>query len=176
MTLPLVLAVLLSLVIVKVCKLSTDFREYAIVQTLGMWAVALLFWPVVWSHALGEETLQKPHIWMSLVWPMIVILWDTFLLCTTTYEQHTQPRRSLSMDSHTICSLTFALAGIFRSAENKHLFVSAILGCMIFMMPPSTTNVDPADRVLLESVQKIVLTFSTGFLLAGIISGHQVNA
>jgi hypothetical protein len=92
----------------------------------------------------------------------------------TTYEAaHTQSKRQLlSIDSNAICSLTFALSGLIGAQKHpccNKIFLFAVLGCIVFILPAPYANSDCREAMMIESFQKVILSYATGLLIGGIL-------
>ena len=132
--------------------------------------IGIVLWPLVWKILLKEntnETISYP----CLVWPIIILLIEVYLLKYHTFEQHLSKNKSLlSMDANAICSLTFALSSILGAQRDKcckNIFIYGVLGCIAFVMPTPQTPAETLESVTIDSVQKVILTYSTGLLLGG---------
>ena len=86
------------------------------------------------------------------------------------YEHKVSKKGLLSMDANAICSLTFALSGILGASQDKcchNIFLCSVLGCIAFVMPSPDIPEQTIDNIVIETIQKICLTYSTGLLLGG---------
>ena len=74
------------------------------------------------------------------------------------------------MDANLICTLTFALGSVLGAHKDKccqNLFLYGVLGCIIFVFPNPNAPEETIENIIIESIQKIVLIYSTGLLLSG---------
>ena len=140
------------------------------ITTATVWSIALVCWPLLWKWVVGEESSNLVAL-PGLLWPIGLIIYD--LHCLIEDESTMRSRRpSLSMDANTICSLTFALSSILGAHNNeccKNIFMTAILGCIAFVLPTPHTSENELHTSVSESVQKSILSFSTGLVLTGIL-------
>lgn len=168
------LALLCGMFVLTLCVLKVDsvydHREKAHVVNGSVITLALLCWPLLWYSIIGNS--EKQYSWISLIWPIVILSFELKLL-TSQSEIAQQKRSFLNMDSSTVFSLTFAMAGLLVSQhpEKKEccssLFMYAIVGCLIFVLPVSHGSHMALEVVTLEAVQRVCLTFSTAFLIAG---------
>ena len=141
--------------------------------SLLVWTCAIIIWPIVWALVL-QKHVEYPNVWVSLLWPIMVLGFDMYMTFKRPYDMDMTSRRNvLSMDANALCSITFAMAGVLSAhgpnSGVSHVFIYAILGCFAFVMPSPHSAVHPLDTMFVESLQKVVLTYSTGLLLAGVM-------
>lgn len=164
----------LFVVIFTYVKLSeaSAYREKSHIVSASIYSLALLVWPLVWYEALGTQVISNKFSIVSLLWPIIILGFDVAMLKSNNDEVQSK-KGILNIDSNTICSLTFALAGILASQfpDKKvccsKLFMYAIIGCLVFILPFSHSSSSSMEVVGLECFQRVCLTFSTSFLIAG---------
>ena len=128
----------------------------------------MILWPLICKIVLKDRLYNVLPV---LLWPIIVLGLDVYLLKYHTFEQHTSKNKNiLNMDANAICSLTFALSSLLGSHKDeccKNIFIYGVLGCIAFVMPTPETPAETIESVLIDNVQKVILTYSTGLLLAG---------
>ena len=87
------------------------------------------------------------------------------------YDKNIKSKKQfLNMDANAICSLTFALSAILGASRDKcchKVFLYAIFGCIIFVMPSPNIPDNVIENIVIETIQKVFLTCSTGLLLGG---------
>lgn len=162
------------LVLILSCKNYKPLNTRGKIQTINatVWSIGLIFWPLLWYKLLGHDLASRKEALVSLMWPIVVIGLDLYLLSTFP-NRHRTKKQLLNMDSGTICSLTFAMAGVLSTQfpQNKKcchsIFMYAIIGCLIFILPITNGSPDSIENIGLEAIQRISLTFSTAFLIAG---------
>lgn len=149
---------------------NTSLRAKAKISILTIYMIGIVLWPLVWKILLKENT-KDIISYPCLVWPIIILLIEVYLLKYHTFEQHLSKNKSLlSMDANAICSLTFALSSILGAQRDKcckNIFIYGVLGCIAFVMPTPQTPAETLESVTIDSVQKVILTYSTGLLLGG---------
>jgi hypothetical protein len=80
------------------------------------------------------------------------------------------------MDANAICTLTFALSSILSAHSDgkcKNIFIYGVLGCIAFVMPNLSAPSETVENIVIETIQKMCLTYSTGLLLGGAILLHS---
>ncbi len=143
-------------------------RVRARISVLSVFIIGILVWPVLWVHIFEQER-HKSAALVSLLWPIIILIGDIVGMHNMTYESaHGQSKRQiLSIDSNALCSLTFALSGLIGVARHpccNKIFLYAVLGCIIFILPASF-----GEEIIIETIQKVVLSYATGLLIGGIL-------
>jgi hypothetical protein len=163
---------------IRAQNLVSTLRARTHIQIFGAWIVMIACWPFVWALVLGDarhDAIALP----SLLWPIVIIAIDMVGMRHTTYESHTQSKKSLlNMDANAICSLTFALSSIVSAQENaccKRIFLFAVLFCVAFVLPSIHTSTSSSIPIAIEALQKGFLAYATGLLLAGVLiaSNHK---
>jgi hypothetical protein len=153
-----------------------SFRGQVKLYMLGIYVIALLLWPVFWEYMLQDYAFTKASI-PSLHWPIFIILLEIYLLKYHKLENETRSKRGiLSMDANILCTLTFALSSILSSHSDekcRNLFLYGVLGCIAFVMPNPNAPSETLENIIIESIQKMCLIYSTGLLLAGVILIHN---
>lgn len=145
------------------------YRGKARSLLMTTYSIGILLWPLIWKALLEDKTKEKVAL-ISLIWPIVLLSTEIYLLRYHSLEELLRQRKLLSMDANALCTLMFALCGILGAHKDtccKNIFIYGVLGCVAFVMPnlqmPSLT----LENVALESIQKICLNYSIGLLLAG---------
>ena len=143
------------------------------VSVLTVWFVAILAWPFIWTLFL-KDIEKSWSLIPGLLWPLAILTLDIRAMTHTSYESHAHAKRStMTMDANALCSLTFALSGILGAQNDpccRTIFLYAVIGCIAFVLPaPHSGSNSTTEIVVVESVQKAVLAYSTGLLLTGIM-------
>ena len=160
---------------------NRSFRTKVRVTTLTIYLIGILVWPIVWKKIVGVEVIMKGSSLMSLslLWPVISLGFEVYMMRYVNDESHSKSKRSFLLgDGQSIISLTLAFAGMLSvyskpsNTKYSHIFLSAIIGCILVVMQTSHTFVDAMciERTMVESAQKVCLVYSTGLLVAGIIT------
>lgn len=161
-----VCAIVINLIFTK----NMHFRGKAKIHTLTIHTIAFLLWPIVWSTFLGDNAYDS-NARISLIWPLCLIALDIYLMKYHTLEEHSRPRKGLlTMDANALCTLAFALSSVLNANKDaccKNLFIYGVLGCIAFVMPSPDSPSQTIENICIETIQKVVLTYSTGLLLGG---------
>lgn len=140
---------------------------------LTVWMVSILVWPLVWAFVMGKERATL-GAWVSLIWPILAIGADIGAMQQSTYEHaHIETKGSnLAIDSNAVCSLTFAISSIIGAQKHEccnRIFLYAVLGCIVFVMPTQYVRTTSLSTMTIEAVQKSVLAYSTALLIGGVL-------
>lgn len=147
-----------------------SLRAKAKLSIVSVYIIGILLWPTIWKVFM-KENIDNSTTYPSLVWPIMILSIETYLLKYHTFEQHLRKNKSLlSIDANAICSLTFALSSILGAQKDsccKDIFIYGVLGCIAFVMPTPEMPSETIESIVIDSIQKVVLTYSTGLLLGG---------
>lgn len=130
--------------------------------------LSILLWPLIYEQFLKENAYKKSTM-ISLLWPIVLIALDTYLLKYHRLEDMNSRKGVITMDANAMCSMAFALSSIMQAQKDKccsDLFIYGVIGCIIFVMPNPTVPSHTLENTVIETVQQICLTYSTGFLIA----------
>ena len=129
--------------------------------------IAIIMWPGIWTSTVGH--CARMETLLAFMWPIAALVFEIHTL--SKYGRLFDNRKGLlQMDANTLCSITFALSGVLGARYNKeesHVFNVAVLCCVAFVMPSFSAPKNTIESTILESIQKISLVYSTGFLLTG---------
>jgi hypothetical protein len=129
-------------------------------------------WPLVLtrvlvpSHDCASCLLCAPIVWVGLMWCI-----DSYLMHYTTSKTEDAPA-SLRLDPVSVTGLTFGLcnlAGARPDGTYTDLFMSAILGALLVVLPSHNMQPDCVEAQVFESVQKAALTWCIGALFAAVV-------
>ena len=163
-------ALVIMFVVTQFLTRNISIRGKAKMYIILIYFSGMLIWPLLWKTFLQDRT-NEPISIPSLVWPILILGMDIYLLKYHTFEQHMNKNKNiLSIDANAICSLTFALSSILGAQSDdccKNIFIYGVLGCIAFVMPTPETPADTIESIIIDHTQKVILTYSTGLLLAG---------
>ena len=169
------IATVCSLIVIIYMFANLDYakvcREKRLVITATVYTLSLIWWPLLWYKAVGSDCVNN-KILISLLWPVIILMFDVYMLQNDTNDVQSKST-FLNVYSNTVCSLTFALAGILAAQfpEKKSccfkLFMYAVIGCLLFIIPFAHSSTASMEVITLETLQRVSLTFATAFLIAG---------
>lgn len=130
-----------------------------------------IVWPFLWHTVLGPKLVQRPEAKIGLAWPVLLLLSHTYLLRYANGERSVWKRLPIDADANTICSLTFTLSSILGAREKScsHVFMAAIFGCLFFIIPIPALPRDSGEADVVEALQHVCLSYSTGLLLSGVL-------
>ena len=76
-----------------------------------------------------------------------------------------------------ISSMSFALFGLLGGSNNgdkySHVFLYAVLICIAFVFPNHNLAGGSPEDILVESVQKVILSWAVGMLFVGVSLQHN---
>lgn len=134
--------------------------------------IGLVLWPSVWHYLVKESCHEcNPFNVVGFIWPIVCLTFDLYNI--QKFRQLPESRRHMiGMDANAICSLSFALSGILgaRDSKKSRMFLASVMGCLAFVMPGFTAPKDSVELVVLESVQRLCITCTTGILIAASLS------
>tara|TARA_Y100000741_G_scaffold359726_2_gene340802 strand:+ start:519 stop:1073 length:555 start_codon:yes stop_codon:yes gene_type:complete len=169
-SLPVIIGCVVILSSCYVLSKHTSMRAKVKMYILAIYTCALILWPFIWESLLKENAYDSYSL-PSLAWPLFMIILEIYLMKYHTLEIESKSRKGIiSMDANLICTLTFALGSILGAHKDKccqNLFIYGVLGCIIFVFPNPNAPQETLESILIESIQKIVLIYSTGLLLGG---------
>ena len=137
----------------------------ALIRTIGVIA-----WPFVMLCTLDTEDARRQVVLVPLLWNLCMWLVDIHIL------HHSTPVKdaalaSVRLDPAMFCSLTFGLCGLVGARTDSrysYLFMYAVLGCIMFILPQTTLARECVEHVVIENVQRVLLYYCTGLILAGV--------
>ena len=149
---------------------DASIRAKTKISVLTVYVCGLLIWPFLWKYLLQNEATNTSS-YPSFIWTFVILLIEIYMMKYHTFEDQVKSKKGLlSMDANAICTLTFALSSILGAQNNaccSNMFTVAVLGCIAFVMPTPNAPSHAIESVVIETIQKVCLTYSTGFLLAG---------
>jgi hypothetical protein len=140
-------------------------------------SLSILAWfPLVLSLLDVEDRTSPrfmvPSAIMAAMWGV-----DTYMSRTLKSSKEDVPA-SLVLQSSSITSLTFGLSGLLRSTGSKkytHLFLYAIMGCLVLVMPTHNLEEDSFEAWVFSAFQKSFLMLCIGLLVTGVSFTHQCS-
>lgn len=139
----------------------------ALVRTL-----AAVTWPTVLLRGVvprcdrAEPMLALPLAWNALAW-----LLDAHLLHRAPSADETRPA-SLRLDPAPLAGLAFGLCSLLgaqRKARHTRVFLYAVVGCALVVLPSHNLAPGCLEEQYFESVQKAALLWCIGALVAGVV-------
>jgi uncharacterized membrane protein len=136
------------------------------IRTAGCVAWPALLFYLVPCEDHGRGVMIVPLLWMMLMWML-----DMKLLYTSESNGLGIPA-SLRFEPNMLTGLTFGLCGLVGARPDgnyTHLFLYAVVGCLLIVTPSHNLKDDSIDEMIFESIQKIVLFWCLGLLLTGVV-------
>lgn len=158
---------------------NLSIRGKANISMLTIYICGIVLWPYFWERMLRDNAYMS-HSIPSLLWPVCALLIEVYLLKYHTLEEQIRRKGILSMDANAICSLTFALSSVLGSHRDEccqNIFMYGVLGLIAFVIPTPQAPSETLDSIIIETMQKVYLIYSTGLLLGGsmLLIGRQTT-
>lgn len=155
-------------------NLNTNIKKK--VKILKYKTIGVLLWPLIFNLIIPEDEKYKNSLIAPFLWPFFVWIWDSYLL---TYglisETSSSNVVSARLDPSTISSMSFALFGLLGGSSNgkySYIFLYAVLMCIAFVFPNHNLASGSPEDILVESVQKVILSWAVGMLFVGVSLQH----
>lgn len=132
--------------------------------------VGAALWPAVLFALVPPADRSSPALALPLLWNAAMWALDAHLL-------HHAPSKderpaSLRLDSGSLAGLSFGLCGLLGAkpdSRHTNLFLAAIVGCVVLVLPSHNLEPGCVEEQLFESVQKAALMWCVGLLIAGVV-------
>jgi len=137
----------------------------ALIRTIGVVA-----WPFVLLCTLNDDDARNPVVLLPIAWNMCVWLVDIHIIHHSTSASELVPP-SVRLEPTMFCGLAFGLCGFLNArieGKYSYLFMYAVLGCIMFVLPQTTLVNECIEHVVIENVQRVLLYYCTGLILAGV--------
>lgn len=136
---------------------------------LTVYFVGILVWPMLYKWVACDSHLSIHMI--GFWWPLLMLGLEVYMMRYHTLEDQFKSKQGMiSMDANILCTMIFALSGILGAHQDAHchkVFITAVLGTIAFVMPTPSVPVYTLESVLIETMQKVGLFYTTGMLLSG---------
>ena len=132
-------------------------------------------WPPLLLSLVHVKDRKCPYLLLPMLWPLAVWAVDQHLL----YHASTPDvEASLRFEPTSVTAMVFGLCGLLGArgdAEYAHLFLMAVLACVLVVLP-SHTMVDPKlpEVIVITNVQRTVLVWSIALMAAGVVLTRKV--
>ena len=127
-------------------------------------------WPAVLFALVPREDRARPALLAPLAWAAAAWALDAHLLHPAPSAQPDKPA-SLRLEPASLGSLTFGLCGLLGAkpdSRHTHLFIYAIVGSILLVLPSHNLAPGCVEEQWFESVQKAALIWCIGLLVAGV--------
>lgn len=133
--------------------------------------VAAALFPIVLLRCVvpppdrGKSVLVLPLVWNALMW------WIDSTLVQRSPSVQEERLASIRLDPSILSGLSFGLCGLVSktSTAYSHLFVLAIVGCMLVVSPSHNLKLGCLEEQLFDSIQKAALMWCIGVLVAAVV-------
>ena len=151
-------------------------RRRALASTIR--TAGAIAWPLVLLSVVPHEDHGHGALVAPLAWSLVMWVVDAYLLHHAPSADEERPA-SLRLDPTSLSGLTFGLCGLLGSRPDSryaHLFLYAIVGTIVLVLPSHNLEAGCLEEQIFESVQKAALLWCIGFLVAGVALTRSLNA
>ena len=145
----------------------------SLIRTMGAVLWPLLLLSLIPQQDRCSSVLIVPILWNSLMWVL-----DSYLLHNSPSSQKDRPA-SVRIDPSPLAGLTFgfcSLVGSRPDSKYAHLFLYAILVCLVFVFPSHNLSPDCIEEQIVESVQKTALMWCIGLILSAVLLTRRASS
>lgn len=138
----------------------------SVIRTIGA-----LLWPSVLLYMVPPEDHHRLALLLPLAWNAGMWSLDAFLLHHAPSDDPTQRPASLRLDPTSLTGMSFGLCSLLGARPDSrytHLFLYAVVGCLVLVLPSHNLAPNSAEEQIFESVQKAALFWCIGLLIAGV--------
>lgn len=149
-----------------VSALDRKKRLAASIRTVGA-----VLWPAFMLNVVPPEDRCNPRLVMPLLWNVLAWSIDIHLL-RNSRSRDDGTLAALRFDPGPLTGLAFGMSGLLGSRPDStytHLFMYAILGCFILVLPSHNLEPGCTEEQIFDSVQKSALMYCTGLLITAIV-------
>ena len=129
-----------------------------------------VLWPAVLLAMIPREDRGCPALAVPVVFALLVWMLDSFLIaCAPSHTADTPA--SLRFEAAGLAGLSFGLCSLLgNKPESRHtpLFLYAILGCLVLVLPSHNLAPGCVHEQVFDSVQKAALMWCLGLLIAAV--------
>lgn len=146
----------------------------SVIRTLGA-----VVWPAVLLGAVPRADHDRAILAVPLLWNAGMWVLDAHLLHHAPSSDPEARPASLRLDPASLTGLSFGLCGLLGARPESrytHLFLYAIVGCLVLVLPSHNLAPDSVEEQVFESVQKAALLQCVGLLIAGVVLTRTATA
>ena len=139
-------------------------------RALAIRTCGAVLWPAVLLSMVPAADRSHPVLAVPLLFQWSVWLLDSFLLISAPCKDAETPA-SLRFEAAGLAGLSFGLCSLLgNKPESAHtpLFLYAILGCLLLVLPSHNLAPGCVHEQIFESVQKTALSWCLGLLVAAV--------
>jgi hypothetical protein len=130
-----------------------------------------LLWPALLLSVVPREDHCRWALAPALLFNFAVWTLDSYLLHRVASSEPEARPASLRLDASSVTGLTFGLCGLLGARPDgkyTYLFLYAIVGCIVLVLPSHNLQPGCVEEQIFESVQKAAIVWCLGLLIAGI--------
>ena len=140
--------------------------------------IGVFLWPIIFHLIVPKSEESKNSLIAPFLWPFLIWMWDSYLLTYGLISETSNSNvASARLDPSIISSMSFALFGLLGGSNNgdkySHVFLYAVLICIAFVFPNHNLAGGSPEDILVESVQKVILSWAVGMLFVGVSLQHN---
>ena len=151
-------------------RLSGVARRRALAATVR--TVGALAFPAVLHSLVPREDRRSTLLAIPLAWNAVVWAIDAHLLHHGKASEERGGVASLRIDPSSVTPLAFGLCSLVGARPDSaytHLFLYAVVGCIVLVLPTHNLAPDTVEAQLFENVQKAVLMWCIGLVVTGVV-------
>lgn len=137
-----------------------------------------LLWPLALFSLVPRDDHDELGLLLPLAWNATVWTVDTYLLHHAPAASEQQPA-SLRLEHSSLTGLGFgmcSLLGARHDSKYTHLFMYAILGCLLLVLPSHNLEPGCLEEQVFENLQKTALVWCIGLLITGVVLTRRKGA
>ena len=148
--------------------LRNQRRRASTIRTIGA-----ILWPVFLRSVVSPEDHAHLSLAIGVVWSIHAL--DYAIL---QYGPSSKPNRpaSIRFEHNCLAGMAFGVCSLVGSKTNgryNHLFVCAVLGCLVVVLPSHDMRDGSVAQQVFDNVQKSALTWCIGLLVAATSLSHR---
>lgn len=154
------------------------------VATATTYCVAALGWPLAWSLVLGLGD-RCSFMALALAWGSVLTTWDLVAYAQAAPGEwlSSPEEQRLQVQGTALVSTAFAIGAILAGSINRKVANAAAPAvllslslCVAFVIPTVRSPRSPIVACAVRCAQRSALTYSQGFVLAGLTMAYQHTA
>ena len=145
-----------------------------LIRTLGV-----VVWPALLCTVVRSADARAPALVPALLWTSLLWWTDSYLMTHSSERDATPGPLGLRIDPNLLTGLAFGLSTLVGSrpdGPHSSLFLYAILGCFLVVLPSHSLPRTATPAVVFDNVQKVVFHWCIGLLIAAIALTRGVRA
>ena len=134
-------------------------------------ACAMGMWPAVLAATLCAEDRRSMLVWVPILFQTVLGALDLVVLGWGPSNSSTRPAM-IRYETMGIAGLIFGLSGLVGNrpdSKYSHLFLYAVLGCLVLVLPTHNMEEGSDASQWFDSVQKASLSWCISLLVTAIV-------